>query len=140
MIEVAWGRPGPPPVEGWRCCMRCGEYWAPAAAYWCDPGKRLCRACKNDEKRGIWPRQRPWHRKNRWTVDGHIIRRCLCCGKWRPLTDYRTNAKNDKRRNLRVYPYAACKLCCRVARRLKLTLPQYRRWILDQRRKERRAA
>src|SRR5690606_21426381 len=41
MIEVAWGRPGPPPVEGWRCCMRCGEYWAPAAAYWCDPGKRL---------------------------------------------------------------------------------------------------
>lgn len=131
-LEARWGGELVVPVAEWRCCMRCRDAHPPAPQYWCDPGKRLCRACKHDERRGIWPLTPRWHRKNRWTVDGHLVRRCAVCRTWQPLTTYYLVHKHDKRRSVTAYPYAVCTPCARVHKRYP-SLPAQRAAVRAQR-------
>lgn len=111
-LEAYWGRPGPAPNPGWRLCYRCGDWWPSEPRYWCMP-HRLCRPCKNDERRGIWPYRQSWHRKNRWSATGRLLRRCRVCRHWHPLTDYYLQIYRDhgKARNRRQYPGADCIRC-----------------------------
>lgn len=89
---------------------------------------RLCRACKKDEKRGIWPVSRHWHRKNRWDKDGRLSRRCCTCRMWQPLTAFYLVTKRDKPGRLnRLYPYPECITCTRRRRRERLSIPELRR-------------
>src|SRR5690606_23930794 len=60
-LEQYWGAPGPAPGPDWRLCYRCGEWWPRNPRFWCMP-HRLCRACKNGERVGVWPYTRRWHR------------------------------------------------------------------------------
>lgn len=124
-LERRWGEPGPCPSEGWRCCYRCGEWYPPESRYWCMP-HRICRACKADEKRGIWPITRQWHQKNRWGPDGRLVRRCCVCREWKPLTSYYLINKTDKPRSAPSYAYAACTPCA-IRRKGYLSLPEMRR-------------
>lgn len=127
-MERRWGAPGPPPENGWRCCRRCADYYPPEARFWCDPAKRLCRGCKADERRGIWPLTRRWHQKNRWTIDGHLVRRCTMCRTWHPLTAFYLLRKNDKPgRTCREYAVAACIRCMCARKALHLSTHEYRR-------------
>lgn len=87
---------------------------------------RLCRSCKNDEKRGIWPVSRKWHQKNRWGSDGRLLRRCCVCRKWRPLTDYYLINKTDRSRTSPTYAYAACTPCA-IARKGRISLSKLRK-------------
>lgn len=138
-LERHWGAPGPPPAEGWRCCYRCGEWWEPTARYWCMP-HRLCRACKNDEKRGIWPHTRQWHRKNRWGPDGRLRRRCGICDEWKPLTSFYLILRNDeKRRTRHYYPRPLC-IPCEIRRKGYRSMAEMRREVRERRRNERVAA
>lgn len=126
-LERRWGAPGPPPNAAWRCCYRCGEWYPAEARNWCTP-HRLCRPCKADEKRDIWPRPRAWHQKNRWDADGRLVRRCCTCRLWKPLTAYYLITKNDKvQRSARVYPFALCTECALRRKAAHLSLPQLRR-------------
>lgn len=125
-LERRWGAPGPAPNDDWRCCYRCGGWQPNEARYWCMP-HRLCRVCKNDEKRGIWPYLEHWHRKNRWDADGHLLRKCGGCRQWRPLVQYYLINKNDKARTDRSYAYAVCTPCVLHMKSLHLSLPDYRR-------------
>lgn len=132
-LEQHWGAPGPAPNEAWRCCYRCGEWWPPESRLWCMP-HRLCRSCKNDEKRGIWPYRRQWHRKNRWGADGHLRRRCSICERWRPLTAYYLIRRNDeKRRTRHYYPRPIC-IECEIARGGYRKMAEVRRAMREQRR------
>lgn len=128
-LEVYWGWQGTPPLPDWRCCGRCGDFWPPEARYWRGPGKRLCRACKNDERRGIWPGpSKAWHRKNRWRVDGHLERRCCTCREWKPLTEYYLLSKMDKpHRTQREYPSPECIACTKRRAHERKSIPQLRR-------------
>ena len=111
-IEAYWGAPGEPPERhGWRLCYRCGEWWPAEPRLWCMP-HRLCRACKNDEKRDIWPYLKQWHRKNRWAANGRLLRRCRICRRWRPLVAYYVMTRRDAKDRSRLwYPGADCKRC-----------------------------
>lgn len=124
-LERRWGAPGPAPDSEWRCCYRCGDWWPNEARLWCMP-HRLCRSCKNDEKRGIWPYRASWHRKNRWGPDGRLLRRCCVCREWKRLTDYYLIHKTDKPRSSPTYAYAACTPCA-IARRGKISLSTMRK-------------
>lgn len=127
-LEARWGAPGPAPDDAWRLCYRCGQWWPDEARLWCLP-HRLCRACKNDEKRGIWPYRRTWHRKNRWGADGRLLRRCSGCLRWKPLTSYYLYVKRDKPRTVGAFPVAACIRCMIRKKSRKLTYAQLRQEI-----------
>lgn len=87
-FELRWG--ATTYIErGWGCCRRCGDaYPLDHPRHWSSTHRIYCGACRADEKRGIWPYRQDWHRKNRWTRDGHIERRCCACRLWLPLTAY----------------------------------------------------
>lgn len=132
-LEQHWGAPGPPPVDGWRCCRRCGDYWPPDGRHWVDPMKRLCRACKNDERCGVWPYTRQWHRKNRWTSDGRLVRRCGICHEWKPLTSYYLiNRRDEKRRTRHYYPRQIC-IPCDIRRKGYRSMADVRRELREAR-------
>lgn len=111
-LEQYWGAPGPAPNPEWRLCYRCGDWFPPDARYWCMP-HRLCRACKNDQRRDVWPYRKTWHQKNRWSATGRLLRKCRTCHRWRLLTHYyvQTYRDNGKARNRRRYPEADCIDC-----------------------------
>lgn len=138
-LERYWGAPGPPPAEGWRCCRRCSDYWPPEGRHWVDPMKRLCRSCKNDERRGIWPYTRQWHRKNRWTSDGRLVRRCGICEEWKPLTSYYLiNRRDEKRRTRHYYPRPIC-IACEIRRKGYRSMADMRRELREARQTTRAA-
>lgn len=149
-LERYWGAPGPPPDSSWRCCMWCGDYWPPEAVHWSSTHKRLCRACKQGSE-GLcreccearvprrFPRSRQWLRKNRWSIDGHIVRRCNICTRWKRLTEYYLVERRDaKNRAHWWYPWAMCTPCA-IARKGYRSATEMRREMRNQRRLEKAA-
>lgn len=87
VLEERWGNPYPSPGEGWVWCAWCGEPWPDEVRFWAvRAGRRICHACHRDHQTGHGkPHSAAWHRKNRWTPAGQLLRRCSRCGTWKEI-------------------------------------------------------
>jgi hypothetical protein len=115
-IAARWACPKPPP-PGWLVCRRCGEPSPAEVRYWAPRRRRLCRGCASDEAHGVWPFPRVWCAKNRWTVDGHLERRCAVCQRWLPVTAYPINRSRRATGASALQLHSQCRACNTAAQR-----------------------
>lgn len=109
-LKNRWGFAGPAPNPAWIWCAWCGEPWPDDPAYWTANVRsgRICRACRKDYQRGHGkPHSDQWHKKNRWTKDGGLLRKCARCGQWKPIEQFHATRK----RNEQLQAHVICAHC-----------------------------
>lgn len=98
-LKERWGYAGPAPHSSWVWCAWCGEPWPDTPGYWSHRTgpRRVCRACRRDYVSGHGrPQSDAWHRKNRWAMDGALLRRCGRCHEWKPIVEFHVTRKRGE--------------------------------------------